>query len=42
MGMIRELEVSLSQMQTAVRVCRAWGIAGQTFLRWRRDEGGLR
>ena len=41
-GKLREAEVALAQGQTAGQVCRALGIAEQTFYRWRREYGGLK
>ena len=41
-GKLREAEVALAQGQTASQVCRALGIAEQTFYRWRREYGGLK
>ena len=41
-GKLREGEVALAQGQTASQVCRALGIAEQTFYRWRGEYGGLK
>jgi putative transposase len=41
-GKLREAEVALAQGQTVGQVCRALGIAEQTFYRWRREFGGLK
>ena len=41
-GKLREAEVALAQGETAGKVCRARGIAEQTFYRWRREYGGLK
>ena len=41
-GKLREAEVALAQGETAAQVCRALGIAEQTFYRWRREYGGLK
>jgi transposase-like protein len=41
-GKLREAEVALAQGQTTAQVCRALGIAEQTFYRWRREYGGLK
>jgi len=39
---LREAEVLLSQGQRVGDVCRRFGIAEQTFYRWRREYGGLK
>ena len=41
-GKLREAEVALAQGETVAQVCRALGIAEQTFYRWRREYGGLK
>ncbi len=41
-GKLREAEVALAQGETAAQVCRALGIAEQTFYRWRREYGGFK
>ena len=41
-GKLREAEVALAQGETTGQVCRALGIAEQTFYRWRREYGGLK
>ena len=40
--MLREAEVLLSQGFTAVDVCRKFGVAEQTYYRWRREYGGMK
>ncbi|OGP71322.1 MAG: hypothetical protein A2Y80_05215 [Deltaproteobacteria bacterium RBG_13_58_19] len=40
-GKLREGEVTLAQGQTTAQVCRALGIAEQSFYRWRREYGEL-
>jgi transposase-like protein len=40
--MLREAEVLLSQGATAAEVVRKFGIAEQTYYRWRREYGGMR
>ena len=39
---LREAEVGLAQGQTAWRVSKQIGVAGQTYYRWRKEYGGLR
>ena len=39
---LREAEVLLAQGQRVGDVCRRFGIAEQTFYRWRREYGGLK
>jgi putative transposase len=41
-GKLREAEVALAQGEMVGQVCRALGIAEQTFYRWRREYGGLK
>ena len=41
-GMLREAEVSLSQGQTVVQVCRTLGVTEQSYYRWRKEYGGLK
>ena len=39
---LREAEVLLAQGQRVGEICRRFGIAEQTFYRWRREYGGLK
>ena len=41
-GMLREAEVGLSRGKKVRDMCRAFGIAEQTYYRWRREYGGLK
>lgn len=41
-GILREAEVNLSQGMSVGRICRAAGIAGQTYHRWRKEYGGMK
>jgi len=41
-GKLREAEVALAQGQRTGQVCRSFGIAEQTFYRWRREYSGLK
>ncbi len=40
-GKLREAEVGLSSGRTVPEVCRALGVAEQTYYRWRKECGGL-
>ena len=40
---LREAEVGLAGGQTVPEVCRTlWGVAEQTYYRWRKEYGGLK
>ncbi len=41
-GMLREVEVCLSQGQRVSEVCRGLGITEQTYYRWRKEFGGMK
>ena len=41
-GMLREVEVRLSQGETVDLICRSLGISEQIYYRWRREYGGLK
>jgi transposase-like protein len=41
-GMLREVEVRLSQGETVGLICRSLGISDQRCYRWRREYGGLK
>jgi putative transposase len=41
-GMLREVEVRLSQGETVGLICRSLGISEQSYYRWRREYGGLK
>ena len=41
-GMLREVEVRLSQGERIGKICRALGISEQSYYRWRRLYGGLK
>ena len=40
-GMLREVEVRLSQGATIGEVCRGLGVSEQNYYRWRREYGGV-
>jgi transposase-like protein len=39
---LREIEVRLSQGESAAHAARAVGVTEQTYYRWRREYGGLK
>jgi len=41
-GMLREVEVRLSQGENVKSICRSLGITDQTYYRWRKDYGGMK
>ena len=41
-GMLREVEVRLSQGETVGLICRSLGVSEQSYYRWRREYGGLK
>lgn len=41
-GMLREVEVRLSQGETVGLISRSLGISEQSYYRWRREYGGLK
>ena len=41
-NMLREAEVMIAKGETALSVCRSFGITEQTYYRWRKEYGGLR
>lgn len=41
-GMLREVEILLSQGQTIAHAIKHIGIAEQTYYRWRREYGGMK
>ncbi len=40
-GMLREAEVRLSQVQSVSEICRGLGVSDQSYYRWRREYGGM-
>lgn len=40
-GMLREAEVRLSQVQSVGEICRGFGVSDQSYDRWRREYGGM-
>ena len=38
---LREVEVRLSQRETAAQAVRSIGVTEQTYYRWRKEYGGL-
>jgi putative transposase len=41
-GLLRDVEVKLSQGKSILKVCREIGIAEQTYYKWRREYGGMK
>ena len=41
-GMLREVEVRLSQGEKVKGIYRSLGITEQTYYRWRKDYGGMK
>ena len=39
---LRQTEVEVSQGATVLDACREYGIAEQTYYRWRKEYGGIR
>jgi putative transposase len=40
-GMLQEAEIRLSQGQTVGEICHGFGVAEQSYYRWRREYGGM-
>ena len=41
-GLLREVDVKISQGKSVGQICREIGIAEQTYYRWRREYGGMK
>jgi putative transposase len=41
-GLLREVDVKVSQGKNVGQICREIGIAEQTYYRWRREYGGMK
>jgi transposase-like protein len=41
-GILRQVEVAVSNGRTTPQACREAGIIEQTYYRWRREYGGLK
>jgi len=41
-GILREVEVRLSQGEKVGGICRSLGVSEQSYYRWRREYGGLK
>lgn len=39
---LREAEVLISQGKTVAEICKAIGVADQTYYRWKKEYGGMR
>jgi len=41
-GLLREVDVKVSQGKSVGHICREIGIAEQTYYRWRKEYGGMK
>jgi putative transposase len=41
-GLLREVDVKVSQGRIVEQICREIGITEQTYYRWRKEYGGMR
>ena len=41
-GLLREVDVKVSQGKNIGQICREIGIAEQTYYRWRKEYGGMK
>ena len=41
-GLLREVDVKVSQGKNVGQICREAGIAEQTYYRWRKEYGGMK
>ena len=41
-GLLREMDVKISQGKNVGQICREIGIAEQTYYRWRKEYGGMK
>jgi len=41
-GLLREVDVKVSQGKNVVKICREIGITEQTYYRWRKEYGGMK
>ena len=42
MGLVREMDVKISQGKNVGQICREIGISEQTYYRWRKEYGGMK
>jgi transposase-like protein len=41
-GLLREMDVKISQGKSVGQICREIGISEQTYYRWRKEYGGMK
>jgi putative transposase len=41
-GLLREIDVKISQGKSVGQICREIGIVEQTYYRWRKEYGGMK
>ena len=41
-GLLREMDVKISQGKNIGQICREIGISEQTYYRWRKEYGGMK
>jgi len=41
-GLLREVDVKISQGKSVVHICREAGITEQTYYKWRKEYGGMK
>ena len=41
-GLLREIDVKISQGKNVGKICREIGISEQTYYRWRKEYGGMK
>jgi putative transposase len=41
-GLLREVDVKISQGKSVGQICREIGIVEQTYYRWRKEYGGMK
>ena len=41
-GLLREMDVKVSQGKKVAQICRERGISEQTYYRWRKEYGGMK
>ena len=41
-GLLREVDVKISQGKNVGQICREIGISEQTYYRWRKEYGGMK
>ena len=41
-GLLREMDVKVSQGKNVAQICREIGISEQTYYRWRKEYGGMK